>query len=300
VVHEVFDIARWKAMFPLAQLRDAAWQRELEDWERHPAKYVTPEAVEQARARSGPRAEAVTSPYDLAVLEQLREEALAEVAHRKRVPTDVFIFSAGEPERREVTKVGGLPYWPVDRPWPRTVGDRPMTFVVQFCFADSRDIVGHLPGDILLVFVDYEAETADEKSALKFEWVQLGEISLIDSESIPETGTTVTPCYGAIYRTFDSPGSEPQESSLWQIEGTKIGGVPHWIQHSQWPWRRFLCACGSIQPAFGQPYPYLNVSEPRTRFCDPAHDNELMWGDAGSLYIFRGPFNAIRGTVQYY
>jgi hypothetical protein len=195
-VHEVVDIDRWKAMFPLARLREEAREEVLARHQQNPAAYVTEEALEKAIALEEPRAGAITSPYDLAVVEQLREEAVASgVRLKQRVPTDVFVFSQGEPDRREVTKVGGLPYWPAGRRWPCTVGGRPLTFVAQFCFTDSRDIVGDLPGDILLIFLDYECEAIDEKQALRFEWERIGEASLIEQSDIPETGTGISPCF---------------------------------------------------------------------------------------------------------
>ena len=61
--------------------------------------------------------------------------------------------SPGAPEC-SVTKVAGLPYRAAGLPWPLTDDGRPMTFLAQFCFEESRDLVGKLPGDVLLIFAE--------------------------------------------------------------------------------------------------------------------------------------------------
>ena len=70
------------------------------------------------------------------------------------MPTDIFLLNLGEPEQRAVTKVGGLPYRAAGKPWPIAQSGAPMTFLTQFCFVDSRDLVPPLPGDMLLVFIE--------------------------------------------------------------------------------------------------------------------------------------------------
>src|SRR4051794_36092617 len=117
-IHERFDLDRWKNIFPLNELR-AQWKKS------------------GIREPSGTD---VIGPSDLAVIEQIREEAFAQRpdASLERIPTDVFVFGVGEPARRDVTKFGGLPYWPRSRPWPHTRQGASMQFAAQVCFADSR------------------------------------------------------------------------------------------------------------------------------------------------------------------
>lgn len=52
----------------------------------------------------------VTSPFHLFAVETLRDQHHLRVG--PAIPTDVFVWAIGEPARREVTKIGGLPYWP--------------------------------------------------------------------------------------------------------------------------------------------------------------------------------------------
>ena len=97
-----------------------------------------------------PAGEIITSPYHIAVVEQLRGELLRDLPAPDSLPVDVFISAQGEPANRATTKMGGLPYWPAREDWPVNEYDSFLTFVGQLCFSDSQDILPPLPGDILL------------------------------------------------------------------------------------------------------------------------------------------------------
>ena len=80
------------------------------------------------------------------MVESLRD---AKDGRRGRAsPTDLCVWGLGEAPRREMTKVGGVPYLRRDVPWPKS-GRKPWTFFFQINFADSRDLVDDLPGDVL-------------------------------------------------------------------------------------------------------------------------------------------------------
>ncbi len=166
MIHERLDIEHWKTVFSLPRLREEA----------------------RSKGQRPPEACGITGPYDIAVLEQLRDEAFATRPDLEREPTDVFVWSLGEPEQRAVTKISGLPYREAGKPWPHSRSGTPMNFVAQFCFADSRDIIPKLPGDLLLIFVegkewspgeyDFLWGDLDERdSEVIFEWVTLGGFS---------------------------------------------------------------------------------------------------------------------------
>jgi Domain of unknown function (DUF1963) len=118
--------------------------------------------------------EMVTSPYDLFAVETLRDRL--DLRKGQALPTDVFVFGKGEAPRRDGTKVSGLPYWPVGRAWPNDSEGVPYRFLAQFNFADSHDLVGDLPGEVLLVFVGEEGADwcAVDPPAVHFEWLPLG------------------------------------------------------------------------------------------------------------------------------
>src|SRR5207237_8815728 len=112
----------------------------------------------------------------------------------------------GEPERRDVTKIGGMPYRPASLGWPVSKEDGlPLTFVAQFRFAESADFMGELPGDMLLAFfADFAGAAYDYfPGPPHFEWHMLGCKELIAAEVIPKAGFVVPPCYGVRWRTVD-------------------------------------------------------------------------------------------------
>ena len=249
-VHAKVDLVRWTKLFPLDKLRqearDFVTARQIEN----PANYKSPAAIEDHIKLMSPSGKRITSPFSIAIVEQLRAEGLANKKY-KTVQTDVMVFAKGEPEKREMTKVGGLPYWPVTKPWPTTTDGSPMTFVGQFCFADSRDLVGDLPGEVLLVFIDGKRMFED---SVRFEWMSLGDWPLIQNDDTSSFG-------------------------------------------------KFLCAFGSIEPTPEKPWPWLNVEAPFDYWAKeskPECDRFLMWGDAGSFYVFIDSNGKLNYSIQCY
>ena len=225
-----------------------------------------------------------------------------------------------------------------------------MDFLGQFCFADSTDLIGSLPGDILLIFADgvYGKDWNDgEVGALQFEWIKRSESRLIDASDIPQTRWELLPVYGEIHRTKDYLVGDLGDKAWWfillkhskspreffsglfarralekryrrtwgipVIEGTKIGGIPRWIQYEEKLPGRFLCALGSVYPVYGidadpRPYPFTNVEGPlvrghkvfRTAEEVIPTDHLLMWGDVGTLFLFLDDCGIIHWTTQCY
>jgi hypothetical protein len=148
------------------------------------------------------------------------------------------------------------------------------------------------------MFSDDVTANGFDPLGMHFAWLPLGERDLIPSENLPEVkgDWPIAPYFGSIHRTFDYPdlGSDggdfgwdhPEWSGLGLIKATKIGGVPWWEQGDPHLPGRFLCTQESIQPAFGVPYPYLNVPEPiGSDFREQYPPDDLSWGDAGRLYL---------------
>lgn len=282
----------------------------------------------------------VTSPHHLFSVETLRDRYGLRVG--PTVATDVFVFGKGKPPRPECTQIGGDPFWPAGRNWPTDDGGNPYKFFAQINFADSKDLVGELPGDLLLIFIGDEEEWFFHPMQVKFEWVTLGsEIqSEFDRSLIANAGG---PFYGAIYRTADYPDAETkfddvvaEESpnlSVWSstpdwatpevrittelqlyklpiLNGTKIGGLPSFIQNGGDLSGQFLCQVASIQAAPCVPYPWVNRPEPLglgfgldTKAYDGAigdKENEVIFGDLGSIYIFRAANGEILSTFECY
>ena len=116
--------------------------------------------------------ELVTSPHDLFSVEVLRDRHA--LRRGTASPTDVFVFGKGEATRRDGTKVGGLPYWPADRRWPKDEAGTPYRFLAQFNFADSRDLLAELPGEVLLLLVQEGDDWLYEPDRIHFEWLPVG------------------------------------------------------------------------------------------------------------------------------
>lgn len=295
MIHERLAIDHWKSFFSLTRLREEA----------------------QTNHQRPPEACGVTGPYDIAVLEQLREDSYANLPGIVREPIDIFVWNRGEPEQRAVTKIGGLPYRVAGKPWPIAPSGTPMNFMAQVCFADSRDVVSALPGDVLLVFAEgkrwgfgdksgynfsWGDNNADLDSAVAFEWVSLGDFPLVTAAEVPATGWRFTPCYGAIHRTWDYPTVDgfayPAVSELIPpiTEATKIGGECPWIQGEEDIAGTFLCSLNSVFPEISQPFPFLNVPEPMT--FEEHYGHYLMIGDVGLMYFFITTYGDVRWTAQ--
>jgi Domain of unknown function (DUF1963) len=270
-------------------------------------------AARRVFAESGSRqplsGEFITSPFDVFSVEELRD------VHRLRTgevfPTDLFVFGKGQPSRRDATKVGGIPYWPADRPWPTIDEEEPYLFLAQFNFADSRDLLPELPGDVLLLLVEDAEDYLWEPDLIHLEWLPSGlpPISHFDESLMV---TTAGPFYGVIHRSADYPEATDMASELKVrqrynlpiFNGTKIGGFPHWIQNGDDSAEEFICQLGSIQAAHQVPYPWVNQAEPLSLESDDSgiygDANTLVFGDMGNIYVFRDTDGEIRCTFECY
>lgn len=294
MLHEIVDISRWKSVFNLNKLRS-----EVEGL--HPNLQLGGMSI--------------TSPFHIAVVEQLREESQIGKSHLYKIPTDVFVWNLGEPINRNVTKIGGLPYRDANKEWLYSKSGHPLTFIAQICFSDSKDLVGSLPGDILLIFGEtgqYGIEWDDDDiTSFVFEWVSIHDFTLVKHEDIPETTWNPLSMYGSIFRTYDYPKSEEHfkqynhPSFLSVLEATKINGNPIWIQNNPKLSGRFLCSLSSIAPTISgkhqgikiKPYPYINRPEP-IEFHEWYNSHAIRWGDMGILNIFIDESGKISWNIQ--
>ncbi|MCA9025010.1 MAG: DUF1963 domain-containing protein [Planctomycetaceae bacterium] len=265
----------------------------------------------------------VVDPYSICFVEQMREQAALHDNLGTSVPTDVFIFAKGEPPRRDVTKIGGIPYRPAGKPWPSNSKGEPLTFVAQYCFSESTDLVGALPGDVLLVFTSFGVHGRDRSEPLlHFEWYQLG---LSDLGTLTETSSPAwkfSTCYGLRHRTVDyveKCASEailrvipdavlrdehPDEAvvNLCQIEGMKIGGMPFWphperIDSSALP-GDFLCSLATIVISDNRPFPWANHNAPITLSEAWADESQLTWLSESILNVSIDSTSQLHWAIQ--
>lgn len=235
---------------------------------------------------------AIGSPYGLYAVEALRERHGPYSG--RAVPTDVFVFGKGESPRRDGTQVGGLPYWPADRPWPQTPNGDPYLFLAQFNFADSRDLVSELPGEVLLLLVpDAFDEWLCEPDRMRFEWLPIG-LPVCPAFDEALMYTKDGPFFGVIHRSADYPDAV--------LCATKIGGLPTFIQGGDEVAGEFLCQLESIQAAPDVPYPWVNQAEPLGLSFDHrgiyGEGNSILFGDMGTLYLFRDRDGTVRALFE--
>jgi hypothetical protein len=281
MIHERYDLDKWVREFPLSRLKSYSFGA------------------------------TITGPGEMALVEQIRDEVRASGADLgPPVPVDVCIWNLGDSPRRDVTKIGGAPFWPAAEPWPE--GDRPYTFVAQFCFADSYDIVPDLPGDILVLLAE-----EDNYLSWSFRWFDLGERDLLEPTDLPEAGWKIHPCHAALHRTAEYPEADyelfesyPFPLNLWAHlvrDASKIGGywylrgdladpededVPSWMKKELVKaWKKvrrqekeFLCQLSSIY--LSPMRPFLNVSSRAVKKQLRGEDKPLCIHDVGGVDLF--------------
>jgi hypothetical protein len=245
--------------------------------------------------------EIIVGPREICNNEQLRREMQDQFAWGTAAPVDIFIMADGEPPNRFATKIGGLPYRPSDLDWPTTLSGAPLFFVAQLNFSDSHDLVGTLPGEVLLVFAD---NAEGPLNPLHFEWQELNLTNLVRREDIPYHPFSFAPCYGHVFRTVSYPVAERPYSTdsakypkcrgidvwssfhLLQYHATQIGGAPFFIQpgDDQLP-GYLLCTISSVNPQRHRSYPFINRNEPLMPEEKWMRSEYLMMGDVGCIYI---------------
>ncbi|MEM1228720.1 MAG: DUF1963 domain-containing protein [Planctomycetota bacterium] len=254
--------------------------------------------------------EFITSPFDLFSVESLRDSLMLRAGDG--VPVDVFVFGKGEPLDPRCTKVGGKPYWPVGKPWPRDNNGTPLLFVAQFCFADSLDVFDReLPGTILSLLTARADAWMWPDGDLRFHW-HTGDEPNAELNGILSATGDAGPFFGSIYRTCDYPAAielaldqeVPRSYLLAALEGTKMGGVPRFIQQEFSVKPNHLCQLGSIQAHPNVPYPWVNQSDPLGLSFNEkgiyGDQNCAVLGDMGSVYMELGSDGNVTRSFECY
>lgn len=236
-------------------------------------------------------------PYDFVASERRRSRCRVAEYSSEKCLTDTFVWARGEPDVRSVTKVGGLPYRPESLRWPKmSETGAPMTFLAQFSFSGSKDLVGDLPGEVLLVFA--EDETFGSRDALRFEWHALGIEHLVSTADLPSSSWEFATCFGYRCRLTDyacTPKTLDEQSydfaTALAHSGTKIGGRPYFLREREEPGYaggfnhpkgRFIAQLADILPSSVSPYPWINCPDP-----EPGGDEtRLTLVDGALIHLF--------------
>ena len=276
--------------------------------------------------------ETIGSPFDIYSVETIRKRLGFE--GYSSLPTDVFVWSEGEPKKPYLTKIGGLPYLPKDVPWPSDAEGKPYLFVTQICFVDSKDIVPvPVPGDVLLMFVRHDGWDGEylqcyDPEDLHFQWVKIADQPMWDQQAMNENGlrSVELSLTGVIHRTLDYEFTDIIDKRLDRararnqfakffttylvpaMSGTKIGGIPHYIQDGppgrddvnmyhvskrMWDEAAYICQFTSLSFSYETPFPLCNREKPFRLYVENEGCGRLNIGDCGSIYLFLKPDGTI-------
>jgi len=262
------------------------------------------------------------TPFEVALRENQLHIVQSELDLGPKIPAHYLLYGSGEPETREQSRIGGLPYRPRGLPWPLDEQGRPDEFVCQIDFSDSRSLVPELPGEIMLLFAPEEG-----MGPFTLEWYPTGLSELITARDFPRFDFTFPMlqneavfCY--LYETCDFPEAKARIQGTrfesWRSFdypcGSKIGGywkaAPHGSQH--------IFTLESIRLIYGEPYPFVNRKdwEPDSIIGklvsrldrkvrqlrgarNPCYDI-LMIGDLGRIHIFKDAEGQFRATDECY
>jgi hypothetical protein len=248
-----------------------------------------------------PSGSIITSPAHLCEVELVRQQLSSTHDLGPAVPVDIFLWSIDQAAKPFLTKLGGTPHRESTKPWPNGDG-KPFTFVAQFCFADSREIVsGKIPGDVMLIFFK-DADALYEENSIHVEWSSVQLDSPMTAEECPPPSFTVPQLSGHIYRTNEYPESrdvfeQAGHSQCYLFpttQSTKIGRETFFIQNDpRGPDDELLCALNSVHPTTyppGAKWPLIGLDTLPADWDKP--DDSYGWGkfrmmfaDVGCMYF---------------
>jgi hypothetical protein len=256
-------------------------------------------------------------------VEQARRRIWPDLATSDEgIPCDVFAWKWGPPPHPALTKIGGVPYRPADRPWPLDEHGKPMGYIIQMNFSESLDILPALPGNLLIIFAQESFDGEEKYHDYMFpdvvmEWYNIEEIGQPMKTAI-RTGITYVPLHGLIYRGRDFPLRDesyltqmrPDGQKLWEevsmdnpiyeypgeFDGhppavfgeTKIGGYPDWYQgHDCGVNHQGEFLCQIVSHMFSEVVQYIDQPETVKTYQDfSMHGQSFSVHGGGSLYLF--------------
>lgn len=216
----------------------------------------------------------IVGPIDVRYAIQIRNLIGSHVDIIDTSPIDIFVLSIGEPPRRDVSKIGGLPYLRRGEPWPLSRYGDPLPFLAQFDFRESRDLTGDIPGTHLLIFGNLDGE-----DGFRIVWqndMVAGEMLSVDE--IFKAPYAIPQFWGTRWRTFNY--AEYKVDSRFEMndcelpDGVKLGmyefalrmggmtiGRHPFVLNGQEITRngeRILCSLTMVAPHPDSPFPFIN------------------------------------------
>ncbi len=155
----------------------------------------------------------------------------------------------------------------------------PIPFLAQFDLSESRDLIGDIHWDVVLIFSDADVRRG---GAVAFENICAPNL-LVNRCQLP-VDTNIPRYSGVRWRTQAFPNWEPMDGQSWSsfefLDGTRVDDIyfamePLGMQIGEHPFvppgatvtdreEVILCSLPSIAPRSGYPHPFLNRETPLT------------------------------------
>ena len=257
----------------------------------------------------------IDCPQTLAEYERKRMSLRDSVRFEDPIKCDIAVYSIGEPDSGACTMLGGRPWLPTDAEWPIGTNGIPCAFLGQVYFAESADLVPpKLPGVMVQIFANLcksgYAEYWEEEERLMI-WRSADEISRGCWRSHPQGHIAAAPCcalfhrgedYGKVTAKAEADPIELENASGYErFTGTKIGGLPSWIQSDDGDHPAediFVCSLGSMfHHIEGQKDVFVNMPDfDRQKVIDLGM--EPCCGDMGVIGIMMRPDGSFYTTFE--
>lgn len=304
-LHPKVDFDHWAKIFPIETFQRTSGPRQFDSSEK-----------DDPLDRWKPQGTIITSPAHLCEIELVRKQYARSQDLGRPVPVDIFLWSVDPPQKPYLTKLGGTPHRESAKPWPTDDG-KPLTFVAQFCFADSRDIVSQkLPDDVMLIFFK-GADSIYVDDSIYVEWSSIELDAPISAEQCPAPSFTVPQLSGHIYRTNEYPDSgdvfekagHDQSYLFPTTQSTKIGRETYFIQNDpRGPNDELLCAISSVHPTTyppGAKWPFIGLETLPDDWDKPDSDYgwgkySMMFADVGCMYFLIDEHGKVTWTWDSY
>lgn len=286
-MHPRVDFEHWATVFPIETFQKADGPRQFRSTRKGDPLDLWK-----------PQGQVITSPAHLCNIELVRRPYAETKNMGPSVPVDIFLWSVAPVEKPFLTKLGGVPHRESAKPWPKDSSGNPYTFVAQYCFADSRDIVSdRIPADVMLVFFK-DAQSVYDPRAIHVEWSSIELDSPATADQCPSPSFVVPQLSGHIYRTNEYPDSRDvfeQEGHhrfyLFPVtQATKIGRETHFVQNDVRDSRKeLICTLNSVQPSTSK-WPFIDLEELPDDWDKPNDQYgwgkyRMMFADVGCLYF---------------
>ena len=251
-------------------------------------------------------AEPINGPLDLCQLYHGRKyvEEHYGVEPIRPEPVDLFLWCRQSFPVGPTTRLGGVPYRPRDRPWPTNSDGVPHTFVCQFCFLDSIDVLGRkLPGDILTVM--FENEESHWGGNIFTEWNSVVGTRPPGLSDCPQPSFAVPKLEGRILRFnefphfFDDHPNYPFDRGIAVSQSTKIGSATFFPQGDpRKPGEELICTLSHVLPT--DPWAFLDSEHENLETRVDWGEDVMTLSDCGCVYFLIDRDDRIRTDFQCY